>query len=257
MNGWAAVSVGHLCQKRWLTIQDGNHGELHPKSSEFVENGIPFLMAKDVRPEGLNFSTSAKLPESRARALRIGFARSGDVLLTHKATVGQVGVVPDTLEWPFVMLTPQVTYYRSLTREMSGPYLALYFQSRIFQEQLEVLGLNQSTRPYIGLIEQRNLVICFPSAERQREIVGQYRKEGQFLDRAIERVRGEISLLREYRTRLIADVVTGKLDVRDAAARLPEEAEEPEPADEAEVPAENGEEGDDADAETVTEEAEA
>jgi hypothetical protein len=33
----------------------------------------------------------------------------------------------------------------------------------------------------------------------------------------------EIDLLREYRTRLIADVVTGKLDVREAAAGLPEE----------------------------------
>ena len=41
----------------------------------------------------------------------------------------------------------------------------------------------------------------------------------------------EIDLLREYRTRLIADVVTGKLDVREAAARLPDEAEEPEPLD--------------------------
>ena len=45
----------------------------------------------------------------------------------------------------------------------------------------------------------------------------------------------EIRLLREYRTRLIADVVTGKLDVREAAARLPEEVEEPEPLDEAEA----------------------
>jgi len=34
----------------------------------------------------------------------------------------------------------------------------------------------------------------------------------------------EIDLLREYRTRLVADVVTGKLDVRDAAAGLPVEA---------------------------------
>ena len=44
----------------------------------------------------------------------------------------------------------------------------------------------------------------------------------------------EIDLLREYRTRLIADVVTGKLDVREAAARLPDEADEPEPLDEVE-----------------------
>lgn len=36
----------------------------------------------------------------------------------------------------------------------------------------------------------------------------------------------EIGLLRDYRTRLIADVVTGKLDVRGAAAQLPEESAE-------------------------------
>jgi type I restriction enzyme S subunit len=39
---------------------------------------------------------------------------------------------------------------------------------------------------------------------------------------AIARLEQEISLLREYRTRLIADVVTGKLDVREVAKGLPE-----------------------------------
>ena len=52
------------------------------------------------------------------------------------------------------------------------------------------------------------------------------------IDQFVERRRVEISLLREYRTRLIADVVTGKLDVREVAAELPEndvpgDAEEP------------------------------
>ena len=41
---------------------------------------------------------------------------------------------------------------------------------------------------------------------------------------AISRLKREIDLLREYRTRLVADVVTGKLDVRAAAASLPNEA---------------------------------
>ena len=44
------------------------------------------------------------------------------------------------------------------------------------------------------------------------------------IDIATYRLEREIRLLREYRTRLVADVVTGKLDVREAAARLPEEA---------------------------------
>ena len=49
---------------------------------------------------------------------------------------------------------------------------------------------------------------------------------------AIEGARAQVAFLREFRTRLIADVVTGKLDVREAAARLPDEDEEPEPFDE-------------------------
>ena len=46
------------------------------------------------------------------------------------------------------------------------------------------------------------------------------------IDTAIARARRQIELLEEYRTRLIADVVTGKLDVRAAAAQLPEEADD-------------------------------
>ena len=51
-------------------------------------------------------------------------------------------------------------------------------------------------------------------------------KESVDARRAIDLAQGELSLLREYRTRLIADVVTGKFDVREAAARLPDEVEE-------------------------------
>jgi len=58
----------------------------------------------------------------------------------------------------------------------------------------------------------------------QAEIVTHIAVVTQPLNVAISRLEREIDLLREYRTRLIADVVTGKLDVREAAARLPDEA---------------------------------
>ena len=51
-------------------------------------------------------------------------------------------------------------------------------------------------------------------------------------DSVIEQAQLQVGFLREYRTRLIADVVTGKLDVQEAAARLPDEVEESEPLDE-------------------------
>ena len=73
-------------------------------------------------------------------------------------------------------------------------------------------------------------------------------------DSAIDRARRQIELLREYSTRLIADVVTGKLDVREAAARLPDEVEEPEPLDETDALTEGEEEPTD-DLDTAPEEA--
>jgi type I restriction enzyme, S subunit len=45
-------------------------------------------------------------------------------------------------------------------------------------------------------------------------------------------INADMALLREFRTRLIADVVTGKLDVREAAAKLPDQVPEPEALDE-------------------------
>ena len=76
------------------------------------------------------------------------------------------------------------------------------------------------------------------------------------LDLAISKAQNQIDLFREYRTRLIADVVTGKLDVREAAARLPDEINEPEPIDEGGVAADGDESADDADLDAVPEQAE-
>ena len=71
--------------------------------------------------------------------------------------------------------------------------------------------------------------------DEQREIVRAIEVGTHDLNNAISVTQREIALLREYRTRLIADVVTGKLDVREAAARLPDEVEELEPLDEADA----------------------
>ena len=66
----------------------------------------------------------------------------------------------------------------------------------------------------------------FPSLHEQTAIVEHLDKATANIDTAIGRARRQIELLREYRTRLIADVVTGKLDVREAAANVPGEAGE-------------------------------
>lgn len=73
----------------------------------------------------------------------------------------------------------------------------------------------------------RSMLGCFilpiPTLNEQLNIVDYLDKTTLGIAKTIDRVKQEISLLREYRSRLFADAVTGKLDVRKAAAGLPEE----------------------------------
>ncbi len=80
--------------------------------------------------------------------------------------------------------------------------------------------------PAISEGEVREIRVALPSAPEQTAIVEYLDAQTTKIDAAIAAARREIELLREYRTRLIADVVTGKVDVREVAARLPEEPSE-------------------------------
>ncbi len=71
-----------------------------------------------------------------------------------------------------------------------------------------------------------------PAPEEQKRIVEHLNEAAAQIDASIARTGGQIDLLEEYRTRLIADVVTGKLDVRGATARLPDEGDGQDPIDE-------------------------
>ena len=64
--------------------------------------------------------------------------------------------------------------------------------------------------------------VPFPPVEEQRQIARAVDREMNHIASSIERSRRQIGSLHEYRARLIADVVTGKLDVREIAAGLPD-----------------------------------
>ena len=98
---------------------DGNHGEKHPKASEYVDDGVPFIMANNITEQGIvDLIHCAHITYKRALMLDKGFAHNMDVLITHKGTIGRTAILHTDLD--FVMLTPQVTYYR--VKKALDPY---------------------------------------------------------------------------------------------------------------------------------------
>jgi type I restriction enzyme S subunit len=100
---------------------------------------------------------------------------------------------------------------------------------------------NSTTLAYVDREGFETMPILLPPLPEQEAIVQHLEEATANIDAAIDRHEREITLLREYRTRLVADVVTGKLDVREAAARLPHEVapkaaeDDTDPSDEAET----------------------
>jgi type I restriction enzyme S subunit len=101
-------------------------------------------------------------------------------------------------------------------------YFALLLKSKAYVSALrttsDLIRDGQALR-YANFCQ---LQLPLPPIEEQRRIAAVVDDRVAILDQAIAPVLKEIALLKEYRTRLISDVVTGKLDVRDEAAKLPE-----------------------------------
>lgn len=60
-----------------------------------------------------------------------------------------------------------------------------------------------------------NVIISYPALDVQKQIVSYIQEKTQAIDQTVSHIEGEIELIKEYKDRLIADVVTGKVDVRD------------------------------------------
>ena len=132
------------------------------------------------------------------------------------------------------IVSPSYAVYRShRSSRLLGEYADLLLRTAPYKSEYirRSTGI-RSSRLRMYPEEFLRIKLLCPPPEEQRGIVDVVSKESADARRAIDLAHGELSLLREYRTRLVADVVTGKLDVREAAARLPDEAEEPEPRDE-------------------------
>jgi len=149
-------------------IQDGNHGNDHPKVEDFVTKGTPFVAANVVRNGKILFDKCYYLDSSWLDKLRIGFAKPRDVLLSHKGTLGLTAVLDDSYDT--YIFSPQTTYYRLNESKLLPEYLKAYFDTAFFQRLLEKEG-KQSTRAYIGITRQKDLPVMIPSIDFQNKFL--------------------------------------------------------------------------------------
>ncbi len=79
-----------------------------------------------------------------------------------------------------------------------------------------------ASREGLTLQSIKDFLIPVPPIAEQREIIAAVGETTESIERTSLASQKQIALINEYRTRLIADAVTGQLDVRGAAIRIPD-----------------------------------
>jgi type I restriction enzyme, S subunit len=211
------------------------------KTEWFQAEGIPVIRMSNLKRGVLDVSESVRINPNQCVP---GFElQEGDILYGLSGSVGTTGslgnfAVVSATDLP-AQLNQRVARFRPNNNALKCEFLVLLLQTSIFYEQ--VLADTTGTAQFnVSTNDVARVTFPLPSRSEQMQIVTAIENATEPLTTAIARYEREITLLREYRTRLTADVVTGKLDVRAAAAQLPEEAED-EPLPDPERPEEETE----------------
>ena len=120
--------------------------------------------------------------------------------------------------------------FMTVFRGAHNDYLHQLFNSRFFEYQSAAFFTSTINQLTLGILY--GMKVPFPPLEERQSILRYTEETTAPIIKAIVRARRQIELVQEYRTRLIADVVTGKLDVREAAAQLPDETDDQDPIEE-------------------------
>ncbi len=215
-----------------------------PRNDPALYDGpYPFIQTGEVARAGKSITRFRQTLNERGLAVSKLFP-AGTLVMTIAANIGDVAILDFEACFPdsVVGFVPRSRVERDFLY-----YVFLAMRPELLREA----PVNTQGNLNVDRIGVR--AIALPPECEQRAVVRAIEAGTAVLSSGIDRAEREIALLREYRTRLIADVVTGKLDVREAALLLPDlpaeasaqagEAEEPEPLDETEAESDTDEAG--------------
>ena len=213
---WESKTVKQLMNEKIIEQPlDGNHGEIHPTTNDYVETGIPFIMASDLYNGKVDYLNCKYISEETAKWLRKGFAKEGDVLITHKATIGEIALVKN-IDTNYIVLTPQVTYYRVNDYSiLNNIYLKSYFESANFMNTFKKIASDGSTRSYIGITKQQELDIRYPKIEEQEKIASFF----SLIDDKISLQGEKVEALKDYKRGMMQKIFSRELRFKDDEGR--------------------------------------
>ena len=180
-------------------------------ASVYQLDGIPLLRSQNIHFSGLKMDDVAYITQETHDDMGNSKVMSGDVLLNITgASIGRCYFVDETLGEANV--NQHVCIIRPTTA-IGAKFLYYLLRSDVGQKQIDIEQTG-SGREGLNFESLKKFVLPVPERTEQSAIVTHIETECARLDTIIEKFKKQIELFKEYRTTLISEVVTGKIDVR-------------------------------------------
>lgn len=138
-----------------------------------------------------------------------------DILLNEGQSIELVGRAARYLGSP-----PQCAFQNSLVRVQAAPQFSPIFLEHLFRHCqasgiFSMIATRTTSIAHLGVSRLARLLLCVPPTKEEQDAIASFLVEQECeINAAITAIQREITVMEEYRTRLIADAVTGQIDVR-------------------------------------------
>ena len=198
---WELKTVSDL-----FKIVDGDRGKNYPGSDDLhEEDHCLFLNAGNVTSEGLKFDENEFVTKEKDEAMRKGKLDRGDLILTTRGTVGNIGFYSQDVEYDHMRINSGMVILRP-EKECSRSFFYHFFNSEIFQKQIDNVSYG-TAQPQISVSLAKKLEIVVPEVEEQEKIA----ETLDNLDGKIQREKEEKEQLRRLKKGLMQDLLTGSV----------------------------------------------
>ena len=181
-------------------------------SEVYETTGIPLLRSQNVYFDGFRLDNVAYITNEIHDSMSNSKVLKGDVLLNITGgSIGRCYFVTD--EFEDANVNQHVCIVRPNELIMTE-YLYYILSSEIGQLQIDLCQTG-GNREALNFEQLKKFLFALPSIEEQTKIISKIQKKKHTIDDTILKSLEEIELLKEYKTALISEVVTGKVDVRE------------------------------------------
>ncbi|AKB24824.1 Type I restriction-modification system, specificity subunit S [Methanosarcina sp. MTP4] len=170
-SNWPEVSIDELKASSKNAIAMGPFGS-RIKVENFVEDGVPVIKGGNLTGDFIVEDKFDFLTEEKADELKASNAFRRDIVITHRGTIGQVGIIPDDSKFErYVVSQSQLKV--TLDQEKVNPYFIYYFlRSPVGQHRL-LMNASQVGVPAIAQASTsvKSIMVPYPEKEIQNKVV--------------------------------------------------------------------------------------